>query len=156
MKQVTVKNVVIAESTTMEVFPWGWDCKALASALKVVWLENDEFKTHTFMVDERFGWDLEHTEVTIEYIENREQMVKVYEKHLLQQRIDGSKKMGHSIYAEVGDTIEVYKGRKYPKGSQFKVKGETTWKDMYGRTKAYYWITECGKKVDKFNCIIVG
>ena len=155
-EKIIRKNVVKVENTIIDVFPFGWDCRALADAIEVVWIENDEFKRAVYMIDKRFGYDCPHDEVELEFVENIEEMQEKYKDYLLHKRCEESKKEGHSIYAKIGDTIEVYKGRKYPKGTQFKVKGETTWRDMYGRVKAYYWITECGKKVNKFNCIIVG
>lgn len=156
MAKYTIKNAVYVNETTIDVFPFGWDCRALASALEVVWLENNEFKREVFMVDKRFGCDCPADEVELEFVDNVEEMQEKYKDYLLQQRCEESKQAGHSAWAKIGDTIEVYKGRKFPKGTQFKIKGEATWKDCYGRVQVYYWVTECGKKVDKFNCIIVG
>lgn len=155
-EKVTIKNVVYIRETTIDVFPFGWDCRALASALEVVWLENNEFKREIYMVDTRFGYDCPADEVELEWVGNVEEMQEKYKEYLIQQRCEESKKEGHSLFAKIGDTIEVYKGRKYPKGTRFVIKSESTYRDMYGRARAYYWITECGKKVDKFNCIIVG
>lgn len=156
IKKVSIKNVVVANEIITDEFPFGWDCRALAKSLEVVYLEDGQFKRDVYMVDPRFGYDLPHTDVELEYVENIEEMQQKYNEYLIQKRCEESKQAGHSAWAKVGDTIEVYKGRKYPKGTRFVIKGETTWQDMYGRTRAWYWITECGKKVDKFNCIIVG
>ena len=157
IKKVNIKNVVAANNIITDEYPFGWDCKALANSLEVIYLDdNGDFKREVYMVDERFGYDLPHTEVELEWVNNYEEMQIQYQKHLLQQRCEESKKVGHSFWAKIGDTVEVYKGRKFPKGTQFKIKGETTWKDMYGRTQVWYWVTECGKRVDKCNCIIVG
>ena len=155
-KKVNVKNVVYVNETVIDVFPFGWDCRALARALEVVWFENDEFKREVFMVDKRFGVDCPHDEVELEWVDNVEEMHQKYLTHKKQQQIEYSKQEGHSFYAKAGDVIEVYKGRKFPKGTRFVIKSETTWKDCYGKTRVWYWITECGQKVDKSNCIIVG
>lgn len=156
MNKISIENVVCVNETTMEVFPFGWDCRALADALEVVWIENDKFKREVYMVDERFGEDLPHTELELKFVDDVEEMQEQYKRYLLQQRCEESKKEGHSANAKIGDTIVVYKGRKYPKGTRFVIKAESTYTDVYGRARAWYWITECGKKVDQFNCIIVG
>ena len=155
IKKVNVKNVVVANEIITNQFPFGWDCMALATSLEVVFLEDGQFKREVYMIDPRFGRDLPHTEVELEYVDNVEEMQLEYKKFLLQQRIQQSLKNRHSINAQVGDTIEVYKGRKFPKGQRFVVKREYVWRDAYGREQAWYWITEDGKKVDQFNCIIV-
>ena len=107
-EKVTIKNVVYIRETTIDVFPFGWDCRALASALEVVWLENNEFKREIYMVDTRFGYDCPADEVELEWVDNGEEMqemgaraqyvkeqmhpVKIYKqwKHYLEEQVKGN------------------------------------------------------------------
>ena len=155
-KKLTINNVIYVNKFIDKAFVWGHDWSVRADYLEVVSFENDEFKREIYCIDDTWGDELIHYEVTINYASNKEELYAKYIQYLKKKRINESKLDGHSLRAEVGDTIEVYKGRKYPIGTRFIVKDECVWKDRYGREQAFYWITTTGVKVDKFNCVIVG
>lgn len=79
-------------------------------------------------------------------------------------RFDGSKEIEKAYnewhYAEClkrgeiieGMTIEVFKGRKYPKGTTGEVKSIYEVHDCYGRWVADYILTTDGKRIPKQNC----
>lgn len=56
---------------------------------------------------------------------------------------------------EVGDTVEVYKGRKVPIGTVSKVVRIYDWKDCYGRVQATYAVLENGMKTSVYNCKLI-
>ena len=55
----------------------------------------------------------------------------------------------------VGDTVEVYKGRKVPKGTIGTVNKIYDWKDQYGRTQATYVVFNDGTKTNINNCRLI-
>lgn len=154
MKKVLVKNVVLVENTVITTYPQWSDYGCLTNAISIIYKENGEFKKVTYVTEQIVDGD-EAYDVEIEAIENIEQEQELYKEHLLNKKIQDSKKEGHSFEAEPGDTIEVYKGRKFPIGSRFVVKSEYIYKDMYGRNKAWYWRTTTGELIPQQNCIIV-
>ena len=56
---------------------------------------------------------------------------------------------------EVGDTVEVFKGRKIPRGTVAVVTREYDWCDCYGRVRAHYVVFEDGRKTNVENCRLV-
>lgn len=56
----------------------------------------------------------------------------------------------------VGDTVEVYKGRKVPKGTVAKVTDIKEWRDCYGRTQTIYAYLDNGMRTSISNCAIIG
>lgn len=56
---------------------------------------------------------------------------------------------------EVGDTVEVFKGRKIPRGTIATVVREYDWRDCYGRVQAHYVVFEDGRKTNVENCRLV-
>lgn len=56
---------------------------------------------------------------------------------------------------EVGDTVEVFKGRKIPRGTIAVVAREYDWCDCYGRVQAHYVVFEDGRKTNAANCRLV-
>ena len=55
----------------------------------------------------------------------------------------------------VGDTVEVYKGRKIPRGTIAVVVREYDWRDCYGRVRTHYVVFEDGRKTNVENCRLV-
>lgn len=55
----------------------------------------------------------------------------------------------------VGDTVEVFKGRKLPKGYKGIVKAIKPFRDCYGRWQADYIYFEDGQKTNYNNCKLV-
>ena len=55
---------------------------------------------------------------------------------------------------EEGDEIEVFKGRKFPKGMRATVKNFWTWHGQYGKTADYIITTE-GDRIPRGNCRLV-
>ena len=55
----------------------------------------------------------------------------------------------------VGDTVEVYKGRKIPVGTVAKIERIYDWKDCYGRVQATYAVFTDGRKTSIYNCRLV-
>lgn len=56
---------------------------------------------------------------------------------------------------QVGDTIEVFKGRKVPKGTIAKVVSLKDWHDQYGRWRCTYAHLDDGQRTNVSNCRIV-
>ncbi len=50
----------------------------------------------------------------------------------------------HSHTPRAGDTVEIFKGRKYPKGTVFVVTGFSEYRDCYGRVQTTYAHSEDG------------
>ena len=61
----------------------------------------------------------------------------------------------HGGNLAVGDTVEVFKGRKIPHGTIAKVTRIYDWKDSYGRVQTTYAVFADGRKTNVFNCRIV-
>lgn len=55
----------------------------------------------------------------------------------------------------VGDTVEVCKGRKIPRGTIAVVVREYDWCDCYGRVQTHYVVFEDGRKTNVANCRLV-
>lgn len=85
-----------------------------------------------------------------------EDEIQKYYEWRFQNRMKESQDEKTSAYAEPGDIIEVYKGRKLPKGTKITVKKEYQYKDQYDRIQACYWIGTKGEFINQANCIIVG
>lgn len=56
---------------------------------------------------------------------------------------------------EVGDTVEVFKGRKIPRGTIAVVVRKYDWCDCYGRVQAHYVVFDDGRKTNVANCRLV-
>ena len=61
----------------------------------------------------------------------------------------------HNGIISVGDTVEVYKGRKIPHGTVATVARIFDWRDSYGRVQTTYAVFEDGRKTSVYNCRIV-
>ena len=62
----------------------------------------------------------------------------------------------HIGIVSAGDIVEVYKGRKIPRGTVAKVVRVYDWRDCYGRVQNTYAVFEDGRKTSVYNCRIVG
>ena len=62
----------------------------------------------------------------------------------------------HNGIISVGDTVEVFKGRKIPVGTVAKVERLYDWRDRYGRIQTTYAVFEDGRKTSTDNCRIIG
>ena len=58
-------------------------------------------------------------------------------------------------FLKVGDTVEVFKGRKIPVGTVAEVVRMYDWKDDYGRVRTTYAVFADGRKTNEDNCRIV-
>ena len=56
---------------------------------------------------------------------------------------------------QVGDLVEVYKGRKIPKGYRGVVVKIWDWRDQYGRSQTTYVNFQDGQKTSIYNCRLV-
>lgn len=61
----------------------------------------------------------------------------------------------HLGIIHIGDTVEVFKGRKVAKGTVSKVVNIYDYKDQYGRTQTTYVVLEDGQKTNINNCRLV-
>lgn len=61
----------------------------------------------------------------------------------------------HKGIVSVGDTVEVYKGRKVPRGTIAVVVDEYPYYDCYGRWRAHYVVLDNGMKTNICNCRLV-
>ena len=61
----------------------------------------------------------------------------------------------HGVILE-GDTVEVVKGRKIPRGTIAKVVKIYDWRDSYGRVQTTYAVFEDGRKTNIENCKLAG
>lgn len=145
-KVIEFKNVVSAESTVITTWPRWADYGALTNAVKVIYKDEDgKYQTVTLQTESLDGEDY-YEVVVVNTIGSEE-----YDEVLFQERLgkDG-------FWAEPGDIIEVVKGRKFPKGQRFVFRKRYEFKDIYGRTQAFYCYTEDHQKVNSDNVIIVG
>lgn len=55
----------------------------------------------------------------------------------------------------VGDTVEVFKGRKIPIGTIAKVVDKKPYRDRYGREQAIYLYLDNGQKTNENNCKLI-
>lgn len=55
----------------------------------------------------------------------------------------------------IGDTVEVYRGRKVPRGTIAVVVREYDYRDCYGRIVAHYLVFDNGMKTNVNNCRLV-
>ena len=62
----------------------------------------------------------------------------------------------HLGIVSVGDTVEVYRGRKIPVGTVAKVARLQNWRDVYGRLQTVYAVFTDGRRTSVDNCRIVG
>lgn len=61
----------------------------------------------------------------------------------------------HIGVIQVGDLVEVYKGRKVPKGYRGVVTKFSEWRDTYGRVRTTYVHFEDGQRTSISNCRLV-
>lgn len=61
----------------------------------------------------------------------------------------------HKGIISVGDTVEVYKGRKVPRGTIAIVIDEYSYYDCYGRWRAHYVVLDNGAKTNIDNCRLI-
>ena len=80
------------------------------------------------------------------YMPVHEEAAEAYRRYL------NSKDGGH---IKVGDTVEVFRGRKIPRGTVAKVVKVYDWKDCYGRAQTRYAVFEDGRKTSVYNCKIL-
>lgn len=149
--QLTIQNVVEMERVVITTYPQWSDYGSLTNACKVVTKEDGGYKEATYVTDE-----IEDGEKAYEldiYMLDDEEIMK-YKEYKRQVRIDESKKSGSSFNAKIGDTVQVYKGRKNV-GLEITVKSDYDFMDRYGRVQASYWVSENGIRVNKINSIII-
>lgn len=154
-EELKINNVVIVEFYYGSVFPFGYDMSVRGKMARVVTYQGGEFVEARYCVDDSYGADLIYYVLNISYVDNVEEKIKEYENLLKQKRINESKAEGNSVGALIGDTIEVYKGRKYSAGTRFVVEREYVYRNAYGKLVAYYWVDNKGRKVNQLNTIIV-
>ena len=152
MKSITIDNVVGAAPIHSTVWPQSADRGVATRALSVITKEDGEYKRNVYLLEDLRDYD-EGYDVTLNWLDPEER--RLYQEYENNWRIHESRKRGNSVQAQPGDTIEVYKGRKFPKGSRFVVKSEYTYYNTFGNAVGFYWRTACGKIVPKFNSIIV-
>ncbi len=149
-----INNVVKVERTVITTYPNWSDYGCLVNGINVITYEDGEFKFNQYITEDRIK-EVESYKIKINYIDNLDKYLKKYENYLLEKRIEDSKKRGDSCRAIKGDKIEVYKGRKYPIGTQFIVDHSYIYRDVYGRPREFYWVDNQGNKVSQFNTIII-
>ena len=152
MKSITIDNVVSAEHTHSKVWPQSADFGVYAQSLTVTVKTNKGYEKMVYILEDLRDYE-EGYDPTLCWASAEE--CELYEEYKVAQRLLESREQGHSVRAVPGDTIEVYKGRKFPIGSRFVVKSEYTYYDRYDRAKGFYWLTEDGQLVPQNNCIIV-
>lgn len=145
-----IKNVVLVESVAIMTYPRWSDYGCLVSGKKVVTYEDGKFIEREY-ITEMDVEEVEWVDLEFEFIDKLDE----YKEFKLDERIKYSEENEHSCNAIKGDIVEVFKGRKWPIGTQFIVDHEYIYKDMYGRNRGWYWVDAQGRKVSKFNTKIV-
>lgn len=83
---------------------------------------------------------------------------EVYNMPINEEAADHYRKYLNSLeggHIQVGDVVEVVKGRKIPHGTIGKVVNVYDWRDSYGRIQTTYAVFEDGRKTSVSNCKIV-
>lgn len=149
--KLTIQNVVDAENVVITTYPMWSDYGCLTNAVRITTKEQEGiYKTVDYITDELD--EMEAFDIDIVCLDENE--IKHYQTFKKQERIKHSQLNGNSLHAEIGDTVQVYKGKKNM-GLEIIVKSEYDFVDRYGRTQASYWLDENGIKVNKFNSIII-
>ena len=81
-----------------------------------------------------------------------EEIKAIYDKIKEEEYRDYCHKNG---MVTIGDYIEVYKGRKVPKGTRAIIVSTSYWKDCYGRIQTIYAHLDNGMKTNIDNCRLV-
>lgn len=149
---IVIENVVNAENIVITTYPQWSDYGCLACATKVVVKTENGYKEDTYITEEIDGVG-EAFELMIVWADYHD--ICVYHAYVKQQRITESQKSNNSFNAKIGDKVKVYKGRKNL-GVEIVISGSYEFKDRYGRTQAYYWVSADGVRVNRENSVIVG